>query len=288
MKKIFVCGFHQESNTFNPKLAGQDCFDIFEAEEVNGKNGKLPLIFKGIFEAIGKFKSDKHNYLERYGRWLYIDTNLVTIDGFRYQFRKGFVGTVKRIVKDGKATDTYNIPLEILRKEKPKVFNGYLVNRENKKEWAIRVSDRAFSWLYDEIDFVDDNYMLIREGDKLHLTYFTSLEIRPVYSLITKPVNGKYFAVKKNEDDNCEVDFLDVDDTIFPIVAIPSCSYEDLLQYLKAGKLLITQTNNGDNKNIWKIPDPSIFDKDFLEQFPLKKDEMASYRDDKVYWYPKM
>lgn len=53
MKRIFVCGFHQESNTFNPQLADRECFDIFEPGEVNADNRKLPLIFKGIFEAIG-------------------------------------------------------------------------------------------------------------------------------------------------------------------------------------------------------------------------------------------
>lgn len=52
MKKVFICGFHQESNTFNPLLAGKDSFDIYEAREVNAQNEKLPLIFKGIFEAI--------------------------------------------------------------------------------------------------------------------------------------------------------------------------------------------------------------------------------------------
>ncbi|MBO4433322.1 MAG: M81 family metallopeptidase [Clostridia bacterium] len=58
MKKLIVCGFHQESNTFNPKLAEFDCFDVFEAQDVNGKNEKLPLIFKGIFEAIADFKEE--------------------------------------------------------------------------------------------------------------------------------------------------------------------------------------------------------------------------------------
>lgn len=56
MKRIFVCGFHQESNTFNPQLAGYNCFDIFEASDVNCKNEKLPLIFKGVFEAIRDLK----------------------------------------------------------------------------------------------------------------------------------------------------------------------------------------------------------------------------------------
>ena len=54
MKKILICGFHQESNTFNPQLADRECFDIYEPEEVNADNRKLPLIFKGIFEAIGE------------------------------------------------------------------------------------------------------------------------------------------------------------------------------------------------------------------------------------------
>ena len=58
MKKFFVCGFHEESNTFNPRLADYDYFDIFKPEEVNSKNEKLPLIFKGIFEAIDDFKGE--------------------------------------------------------------------------------------------------------------------------------------------------------------------------------------------------------------------------------------
>ena len=52
MKKILICGFHEESNTFNPLLADKDYFDIYEARDVNAKNDKLPLIFKGIFSAV--------------------------------------------------------------------------------------------------------------------------------------------------------------------------------------------------------------------------------------------
>ena len=32
--KVFVCGLHQESNSFNPKLAGFDSFHYIEGEEV--------------------------------------------------------------------------------------------------------------------------------------------------------------------------------------------------------------------------------------------------------------
>lgn len=57
MRKIFVCGLHQESNTFNPELADFNCFDIFEAESVCSENQNLPLIYKGIFEAIDNYIS---------------------------------------------------------------------------------------------------------------------------------------------------------------------------------------------------------------------------------------
>ena len=32
--KVFVCGLHQESNSFNPKLAGFDSFRYLEGEEL--------------------------------------------------------------------------------------------------------------------------------------------------------------------------------------------------------------------------------------------------------------
>ena len=56
VKRILICGLHQESNSFNPKLADFSDFDIFESENVCPENESLPLIYKGIFEAFDSSK----------------------------------------------------------------------------------------------------------------------------------------------------------------------------------------------------------------------------------------
>jgi hypothetical protein len=227
--------------------------------------------------------------LEKYGRWLCLDENLISIDGFLHQFKKGFIGDVKREVKDGKAKDTYNMPLELLKKEKPKVYKNYLIYKDGKKEWATNIVSRESSWVYDEIKFIDDELMLVREGDKFDLTRFTSIAIDPAYSLITLPVDGKYFAVQTIEDRNCRVELVDVDDKEkSPQIAISCCLYEDLLQYVKKGKLLIVKKQDENDNNIIRtVPDLSIFDNSFVENLHIEIDNQSYLRKEIVYWFSK-
>ena len=260
-------------------------FSIFE--KIN--NGFLFFFGRPYDESVGRFKSDRNRYLEKYGRWLCVDDkNLVTIDGFLYQFEKGFIGDVKRTVKDGKATDTFNMPVEILKREKPKVYKDFLIYRDNSKEWATKISSRESTWVYDEIKFLDDDLMLIREGDKYGLTKFTSVAINPVYSLITRPIERKYFAVHKTEEGNCRVEFIDVDNTeMSPQVAITSCPYVDLLQSVKKGKLLIVIKQDETNNAVWTVTDPSIFDDNFVTYLHLVKDNKTFLRKEEEYWFSK-
>ena len=260
-------------------------FSLFEKIE----NGFLFFFGRPYDESIGRYKSDKNKYLEKYGRWLCLDENLISIDGFLHQFKKGFIGDVKREVKDGKAKDTYNMPLELLKKEKPKVYKNYLIYKDGKKEWATNIVSRKSSWVYDEIKFIDDELMLVREGDKFDLTRFTSIAIDPAYSLITLPVDGKYFAVQTIEDRNCRVELVDVDDKEkSPQIAISCCLYEDLLQYVKKGKLLIVKKQDENDNNIIRtVPDLSIFDNSFVKNLHLEIDNQSYLRKEIVYWFSK-
>ena len=54
-KKVFVCRFHQESNSFNPVLTGIDSFNVVDTpEDVLTTNGKCGITLNGIYKTLSE------------------------------------------------------------------------------------------------------------------------------------------------------------------------------------------------------------------------------------------
>ncbi len=51
-KKVYICGLHQESNSFNPVYSNYQCFQVCTGEETTDEKGKVNLRVKGMLKAL--------------------------------------------------------------------------------------------------------------------------------------------------------------------------------------------------------------------------------------------
>ena len=58
-----------------------------------------------------------------------------------------------------------------------------------------------------------------------------------------------------------------------------------MLPKVKRGELRIIRRDHDDGTNDLTIPNPDLFEKDFLNQYKLVKDKWLSYRNAEKYWF---
>lgn len=51
-KKVYICGLHQESNSFNPTISGFDKFRVWKGAEVIDENSTTELTIKGVLKCL--------------------------------------------------------------------------------------------------------------------------------------------------------------------------------------------------------------------------------------------
>ena len=230
------------------------------------------------------------SYISNSGLCLVTDMNIRTILPLKNGKTCDFLGTSVKIRKtneNGKKIDYWNVPLELFIKDRPKVGNNFIIIKEKGMKFAIRLSDGAKTDPYEEMDNINEDMFFFRKDGLSGITTFEYILVKPDYSLLTIPINGLLFGIKREGNENCRVEIIDINGITErqPVIAISECEYRKMLPKVKRGELRIIRRDHDDGTNDLTIPNPDLFEKDFLNQYKLVKDKWLSYRNAEKYWF---
>lgn len=231
------------------------------------------------------------SYISNSGLCLVTDMNIRTILPLKNGKTCDFLGTSVKIRKtneNGKKIGYWNVPLELFIKDRPKVGNNFIIIKEKGMKFAIRLSDGAKTDPYEEMDNINEDMFFFRKDGLSGITTFEYILVKPDYSLLTIPINGLLFGIKEEENGNCHVESIEINEIAErPNLAITECKYRNILSMVKRGDLRIVKRDHDDGTYDLTIPNPELFEKDFLNQYKLVKDRWLSYRIAEKYWFSK-
>ena len=233
------------------------------------------------------------SFEEGNGRWLITNKDLVSLikkkDGSLFN-AKGDVCTIKKVEKDGIITNYWNFPLEVFSVDYPIIQDGFAIIGDGKKKQILRLSNSKTSAYYDEISLIDNELFFICDVDRKEKSYSVGIsmfdkeiiKISERYRVLTIPVRGFAFALKRISKEDFQVCFFDLnqpDET--PVVAIENIKKNVLIEYLRDDKLEIVFDEK--NEQLCSY-DTDIFDKVFLQKVKLTTCKIGLIRHYK-YWY---
>lgn len=214
----------------------------------------------------------------------------------------------------------WNIPMEILTKEKPQIIENIVICKDNQEKYAVRIEDGTKSQKYSNIHVVGKDFFFVLKEQPQGQSNFIGISTfkketfmrgyvenvvlyctTNLIYLFTYPVLGYFFCVKKLDEKNSSVLLYNLSTMDkFPIVAISSIDTEILLSAVAKGKLKFWICNyhelktgepyNPEPKTNISISDiylyhEEIFDEGFVRQTAGKKSELFN-KDIERYWFP--
>lgn len=275
---------------------GTMLFGGFRKVVIDNENGIFKAFFGGKWEYREIYYDEwNNNRIEDYsfdegnGRWIALTTDFKPIpepeDQPGFTYKVGFVGTMKERVEGNKRITTTNLPLKSLLKSNPVITPGFaIINRADKFQ-LVKLDDRHISEEYDSIVRVNDDLVIVCKNDKVGLMNNDGRFVLPLeYLAITKPVDNYSFCIKCTENKICDAFIVNFSNGISePIKVIEGMDAGTMCFNLAIGTLKINSVNTN-NQFIFRICDPSIFNKNLEAKRFTSTEFPREFLFDKPYW----
>lgn len=238
-----------------------------------------------LFLHFGPFK--------RGGRWVAIDKDANSVirkaDKGIYKFSMGFIGKVIMKEKEGKKILYWNIPLDILSVDEPLIKGKYILVSNGKKWRAQNIASGETTLYYEKVSPIQNtDYVFLFDKWKVGLSISGKVVAEIKYEAITYPVDGVFFAIRRNEENKKMgniILYYSKNSQIKNIEVIKEKELDILFKYLLDGELYINKVNYSDNIIRVTINNDTLLDKKKYGEIELTTSSKKTKYTKNKYWY---